>query len=77
MFKLVVKGRGQFPIDMLRYDGCYPRHEADSGRIEVSFQRGNFNVEQQISLTLPGKEPPTEARWSSFGWTVVSCERDR
>lgn len=29
-----VTGAGQFPIDMLRYDACWPATEADAGKLQ-------------------------------------------
>lgn len=67
--KLVVRGGGEFPWDMLRYDSCVPYSETDSGllghgpRREVTLKRKAAN---------PG--PATAMRWQSFGWEVVSEE---
>lgn len=64
-----VQGRGRFPVDMLRYDGCYPASSADAQIIEETI-RGDRTGLQQVQLgTHNGK--PTADRWRSFGWTVV------
>lgn len=70
MVEFQVSGRGDFPVDMLRYDTCWPRHEHDAAIIESSARRGNALREHTIALK--GLRPPTEGRWSSFGWKVDS-----
>lgn len=57
-----VKGRGIFPLDMLRYDACWPR---DSKAVE---EIGNRELR---SLDLTSNQPPSKERWSSFGWHVI------
>jgi hypothetical protein len=71
--RVVVEGSGPFPIDMLRYDGAYPAREEDAARIHSSFDR--FARERQkVTIVIPDGRP-TEGRWDSFGWRVVSVER--
>lgn len=63
----IVEGSGSFPVDMLRYDWSAPFSELDSAGIAqsdgkrrvklVRFCRGEFSI--------------TQARWASFGWTLV------
>lgn len=69
--KFQVQGRGTFPIDMLRYDACYPATEADSHVIELTRTPG-YRGEKMVTLKMSDpKRKPTTGRWSSFGWTVV------
>ncbi len=76
-----VRARGKigitFPIDMLRYDGLHPRSEEDSGKIERSM--GRFGVapmsdigEIELVKDAPKNWRPTNGRWESFVWRVVS-----
>lgn len=67
-----VKGKGFFPIDMLRYDCCYPNNSEDVGRVR-GFDDGiagerivelGRRVEKKTDL-------PTNDRWKSFGWQVI------
>ena len=62
-----VKGCGKFPIDMLRYDSCFPSSEPDS--YEILDER----KERTVQLTHYGDRQwePGKPRWSSFGWQVV------
>lgn len=57
----VVEGDGDFPIDMLRFDLCWPATERDA---MVVGYRGKRTV------MIRGLKVPTEGRWASFGWTV-------
>lgn len=61
-----VTGRGQFPLDMLRYDGCWPARPED-----VELMRGDVRSQPRtISLVTISHHAPTAGRWESFGWTV-------
>ena len=70
-----------FPIDMLRYDGLCPLHEADSGKIAECFGHGSrsgYEVDADFVIELVRRAEkfwkPTEARWQSFLWLVVEHE---
>lgn len=72
--QFAVRGRGSFPFDMLRYDRCFPATEGDSHRIEKTTRERLRGVGSSEPITLQMADPkrrPTEARWQSFGWTVV------
>lgn len=69
--RLVVRGRGSFPLDMLRYDRCLPYSEVDSGKMERTSE------EREVTLLRYSGDPGSGAmapRWASFGWYVVSEE---
>lgn len=64
-----VRGSGRFPIDMLRYDGCWPFQSTDSFAITHSFTWEHGPEPYEVRLeTWQGK--PTVGRWRSFGWDV-------
>ena len=74
--QFTVLGRGGFPMDMLRYDGCYPKSEKDT----VTMQSDGLR-EVMLHKTLnwgpgnwghPKVWSPTVGRWNSFGWAVLS-----
>jgi len=73
--QFTVIGRGVFPLDMLRYDGCYPKLETDTITIGKDGLR-----EVELPKTLNWGTPhellkvwvPTVGRWNSFGWAVLS-----
>lgn len=67
-----VTGYGPFPLDMLRYDCCFPASEEDSARMERTFNR-RARDEATITLRYVSEykpKGPTDARWRSFGWRV-------
>jgi hypothetical protein len=75
LFEFEVAGRGQFPIDMLRYDQCWPKRESeDAMGIERSF-RNDPGILRQV--TLRGLHPPTVGRWESFGWKIIDERKVR
>lgn len=62
-----------FPVDMLRYDGCYPASEYFACRIQQSFPPAR-EYPGEVELIARNSQPrwqPTLGRWESFGWTVV------
>ena len=71
--RFIVEGKGSFPIDMLRYDHCYP---SDMDSILALANRGSSR-----RVTLGTAHPTkaltgiTPARWESFGWRVVSVDK--
>ena len=71
-----VIGRHGFPIDMLRYDGCYPARGEDAEAIMDTFPPYSSVDEQEpIKVRLEklhgGKDPNLEPdRWASFVWSV-------
>ena len=66
----VVMGKGQFPVDMLRYDSCYPASETDSGIIASTFTNyGTWRVHVRMRPLEKKKDKKywTVGRWESFG----------
>lgn len=72
-----VQGSGEFPFDMLRYDGCYPSTERDDvPAIAVRPSDGSWQKLRRVVLIarpLKGEKNVTltPARWASFGWRFV------
>lgn len=64
-----VKGSGEFPVDMLRYDACYPASQDDSVKLSRRLERRTVCLERRIANRGP---VPTVDRWSSFGWCVLA-----
>lgn len=65
---IVVEGSGDFPIDMLRYDSCYPASEVDSAMMM------HGEGLRQITLMCHrerGLKIATRDRWLSFTWRVI------
>ncbi len=64
-----VEGVGEFPLDMLRYDRCWPKTGFDVDRMAL-----DHSVTRAVELVThrrPQQEVATIDRWHSFGWTVV------
>ena len=74
-----IKFRFEFPIDMLRYDSCFPRREEDS-RIIADSLRGDLHGVGEVEIGKyceRGMKPDrafTPGRWESFGAKVESVE---
>ena len=66
-FEFTVEGPHDFPVDMLRYDGCWPRTSEDAVAITRDVRDGKLH---RVTL-ISHHRPPTVARWKSFGWDVV------
>lgn len=64
---IVVDGSGEFPLDMLRYDSCFPHTENDSYAIT------HHTGKRRILLCRRGvnETHASEGRWKSLGWAVV------
>lgn len=79
-FKVRPKGNllFTFPLDMLRYDHCYPSSENDSAKIARCcdlrrYSKGSDNPRDwEIELTAYKHKNwvPTNDRWKSFSWEV-------
>ena len=71
--KVVVRGTGRFPYDMLRYDGCVPWSEKDSYAINDDEGAPSLRT-VELRRFCPNDSSPTIGRWESFGWKV--CEHN-
>lgn len=70
---VTVRGRGEFPVDMLRYDGLHPWGENDSYAVRSTFYSPGGEVPTLVHLRRWAESRswmPTDARWRSFGWEV-------
>lgn len=75
LIRFTVQGRSEFPLDMLRYDHCWPVDSNDASEIGRAMREG-YAVKEPISVRLTmvsydKRSGPTAARWSSFLWSVV------
>lgn len=73
-----VSGAARFPIDMLRYECCYPARGEDASAIEATFAELLLCGLVRDRVIHLAKYHDTRAvhietaRWGSFGWVVVS-----
>lgn len=76
MKKFTVKGNNTpFPIDMLRFDECWPASVQDSTKISNSFGfRHGRRVRWELELLTARDTAPTEDRWLSFAVEIVGVQ---
>ena len=74
--RFTVEGRGEFPLDMLRYDRCFPRTGEDAEMMLTP--PDHLRSPRQVTLVALAREnrywQPTEGRWLSFRWAVVDVQ---
>lgn len=70
-----ITGRGMFPMDMLRYDGCYPYSSEDVDKIvqTISGSVGpwSIKVSRRVDKVSQMKSCWTVGRWESFGVKIT------
>lgn len=64
-FTYKATGRGQFPIDMLRYDRSFPATETGSVLIEEDRSHRTVYLVHYSDIKV---WEPSVRRWESFGW---------
>ncbi len=74
LIRFTVKGRYNFPMDMLRHDACWPICTGDAAKLEYSMNtRSPEGYEIELAHWAPNSNwQPTIGRWASFGWHVVT-----
>lgn len=65
-----------FPLDMLRYDSCFPADSNAVATIALSYERTRTIWNNGTSVALHQRHATirhglTPARWESFGWRVT------
>lgn len=63
-----VSGRGSFPLDMLRYDHCWPHTGHD---VDMLTEAGPRRVVLATAHSNKHEHRITPDRWNSFGWTCA------
>ncbi len=75
-----VRGRGEFPLDMLRYDSCWPQQSVDADKISPTYDTLSSESREDLGrrdvflckhTRLKTEPVATTGRWHSFGWDVV------
>jgi len=75
-----VQGCGPFPLDMLRYDCCYPVDEnalRNSDRDDVGWGTTRRVIYLKCNHQYKQNSAPTVGRWQSFGWTAITSGQDK
>ena len=65
-----VQGSGDFPVDMLRYDRCFPTLSDSAVAIGMTRNAPKRSVSLR-SIHQYRDWKPTTGRWQSFGWRVT------
>ncbi len=65
VYEYVVTGMGDFPVDMLHFDQCWPATGDDAAKIVEP-----ASPAEPRSIRMRSHQRPDTDRWSSFGWTV-------
>lgn len=60
----------RFPVDMLRYDSCWPKLQEDANVIQWAIAGERDEGIIVITLETVGTGAPTVERWRSFGWSI-------
>lgn len=68
-----VTGARQFPLDMLRYDHCWPA-TADDVVTVSEILSGDIPAGHQTQVLMRGLGV-TVGRWASFGWIVSDIRK--
>jgi hypothetical protein len=80
MTDFTVEGRGDFPLDMLRFDECWPadgdsainlikKDKEDRAPGETTFRQVHLRTGQSRNIH--------PKRWDSFNWKVVKAISER
>lgn len=71
----VVETGFQFPIDMLRYDRCFPDSKLDSCLIILSLTGMRNPIKVKVGRYVRIKsDKPTVKRWESFGCKISDIQ---
>lgn len=74
VFKIIVRGHSQFPVDLLRRELCWPHTPSDSISIIESL-RNIADYSATYTITLTGLKLPVIMLWRECGWYVVKVEQ--
>jgi hypothetical protein len=81
-FRFKVSGSFTFPLDMLRYDACFPGTQQDVADLDEAIRtrprHGGPAAPFAVELTHYSEKAqwePERGRWASFGWQVTECRR--
>lgn len=68
-----VEGNGEFPLDMLRSDQCWPASADDAARIGAHYGMADPDGvrARTVRLDTVAKYSPNRQRWVSFRWRVI------
>jgi len=71
VYAYTVGGTLTFPLDMLRYDNCWPAMGVDVDALGNALARYAERTHKgPLTVRMLSHKVPTVARWESFGWSV-------
>lgn len=73
--QFTVKGHSTFPLDMLRYDQCWPADTASALEITNLIETHGVHERARTITLHTWNVGITPDRWKIFGWTVISQDR--
>jgi hypothetical protein len=69
------RGKFPFPLDMLRYDACFPADGASVAAMDASLRRERTKDPFEVKLVkytrVKEANAWTHGRWTSFTWFVI------
>ena len=69
-----MEGYDAFPLDMLRYDACWPMSQDGIAELHASLdmreRAERRKAQKPFKVTLNTIGHVTTARWSTFGWRM-------
>ena len=68
--RFTMVGRGIFPMDMLRYDQCWPEGAGDVLKLETPRENREPREVNLVHYSHTKAWNPTQDRWRTFGWTM-------
>lgn len=71
VIEFTVAGTGTFPLDMLRYDRCWPKTQEDTNAVRAGTNHPSKTHPLPVTLHSIGAAAPTIGRWESYGWRVI------
>ena len=74
VYTFVVSGYNSFPLDMLRYDKCWPQTPDGVDNLTIDLASSILKAQ---TVKLCSHFHPTVERWESFGWTVKGITKGK
>ena len=66
IFNFSVTGKGSFPLDMLRYDSCWPTGKDCADELTQKDTKRKIHLKSIYT--------PTPARWKRLGWPIKDLQ---
>lgn len=72
LYKCIFTGKGVFPLDMLRYDQCWPATTGDV--MKIAYCEDPMLNNEVYEIEMRSHNHFTYDRWRSFGWIATRKE---